>query len=140
MNMHHLRRAITILVLIIASTSSNWSSATSLPQSGPEGLWINIPSSPLEVKFTSSKRDSLLVNRSSGRVVRYRLGCVSEAESSKLKVARKTPWVETDLESGKLVINSVSVHAQDLERCDNTNSRLAVVEVAFQDGFFWRAK
>jgi len=134
------RGAFKILLLIITSTSSAWTSATPLPQSGPESQWINIPSSPLEVRFTSSKRDSLILNRSSGRVVRYRVGCVSNAQTSKLKVARKTPWIDTDLESGKLVINSLGVHANDQSRCNNTNTRLAIVEVAFQDGFVWRAK
>ena len=45
----------------------------SIAQSKLEERWINIPSSPLNLGFSHSKRDSSLENRSAGLVVRLAL-------------------------------------------------------------------
>lgn len=111
----------------------------SIAQSELEQRWVNIASSPLEIRFTPSKRDGLLVNRSSGRVVQYRLGCVVNDSDLRIRVLKKLKPVRTQLETGKALINSVSVHQLDMERCEKAASRLAVIEVIFQDGFAWRA-
>lgn len=141
MNRNHQLRVFTtvIFMLMIVVSFPTWNWAKQSVQAMPEELWFNIPSSPLEVRFSPSKRDSLLFNRSSGQVVRYRLGCVIGGEGSKLKVVRKTPFVDTDLESGKVLINSISMHATDIARCVKSKTRLAVIEVVFKDGFVWKA-
>jgi hypothetical protein len=125
------------LAIIAVMSTTSWANRGS--QIVPEESWLSVPSSPLEIRFSPSKRDLALLNRSSGKIIRYRLGCVVQ-EASKIRVVRKMPFIDANLESGKVVINAFTVYADDLERCGKKKSGLAVVEVVFLDGSIWKAK
>jgi hypothetical protein len=125
-------------VLLLVTVSAFSSSA--LPQSAPDELWTNIPSCPLKVTFTPSKLFTLLRNRSSGRIVRYRLGCaVDPRDGHGYRVLRKTAWISTNMEPGKVGINLSSVYSR-IGRCADSGGHLAVVEVVFQDGATWKVR
>ena len=109
-------------------------------QSKLEERWINIPSSPLDLRFSPSKRDSSLDNRSGGVVVQFDLGCVVSDSDSRIRVLKKLRTTPTRLEPRIALLNSVSVHEPDMKRCEKMKRRLAVIEVVFVDGFAWRAK
>jgi hypothetical protein len=132
------RLKLVIIMFMVVVVHTNASSIGRTQEKTYEELWINIPSCPLEFRMNSSKRYSLLDNRSSGRVVRYRLGCVSGDEANKPRVLRRTKFVDTDLEPSKGLINSISVHSGEMERCFKMNARLAVIEVRFKDGSLWK--
>jgi len=129
---------IVALLIIVAAVSTSSSKGQSKPPTLEE-LWIDVPSSPLQREFTESKRDSVLYNRSTGVVIGYRLGCVTSGENTKLKVVQEGRCFNADLEPAKGLLNSVHVHQAELEQCLNTNTRLAVIEVLFKDGFAWKA-
>lgn len=136
---HTNRNNLVLIVLLLIAALSNPSLKGQSKPSILEELWINVPSSPLEISFSQSKRDSMLYNRSSGTIVGYRLGCVTKDDNTKIKVVREGTLVGTDLQPAKGLINSISVHTDDLERCLNTDTHLAVIEVLFKDGFAWKA-
>jgi hypothetical protein len=134
------RKILAVIITIpiaIVSLGMNWTGKS--PQAESQEWWLNVPSSPLEIRFSPSKRDMELFNRSSGHVTEYRLGCVREVGQS-LKVLRKLPLVETNLETGKVLINSVTVYTDSVEVCTRDKAKLAVVEVSFRDGSIWRVK
>src|SRR5205085_1401532 len=95
-----------------------------------EQVWFNVPSAPLEIRLSPSKRDLELFNRSFGRAIGYRLGCVRQ--DSSIKVLQKLPYATTDLEPGKMLINSVSQYANHIEHCRRENAMVSVVEVRFE--------
>lgn len=82
----------------------------------------------------------MLSNRSSGRIVRFRLGCVTGAATNKVKVMRRSAPVNVDLGTDNGYAASISVHTGEMERCYKMNAQLAVIEVLFKDGFSWKAK
>ena len=131
-------KTITLFFTIVAAMSST-SRANRSFQITPEGPWLTVPSSPLEIRLSPSNRDVELVNRSSGKVIRYRLGCVIQ-EANKARVVRKMPFVDANLDSGKVLINASTVYADDLEQCSRKKSRVSVVEVVFLDDSTWRVK
>jgi hypothetical protein len=131
-------KTVTLFFTIVAAVSST-SRANRSFQITPEGPWLTVPSSPLEIRFSPSNRDVELVNRSSGKVIRFRLGCVIQ-ETNKVRVVRKMPFVDANLDSGKVLLNSSTVYADDLEQCSKKKSRVSVVEVVFLDDSIWRVK
>jgi hypothetical protein len=129
----------TFGIILLVTMTSLFSPSVQSQQKKFEDLWISIPSSPLEIRFNSSRRYSLLNNRSSGRVVAYRVGCVIGDQAEKLKVVREAEPVATDLQPGKVLINSIRVHAGEMERCHEMKTQLAVIQVSFKDGSTWKA-
>src|SRR5258705_4465310 len=97
--------AIIALALAIVAPGLNWAAAQS-GQPEPQEWSLNVPSSPLQIGLSPSKRDMELFNRSSGHVNQYRLGCVRQVGES-IGALRKFPVVKTNLPSGKTLINSV---------------------------------
>ena len=141
MNRNHRRgfKAVIVLLMIMTVFENSNPKAQSLQKTFEE-LWINIPSCPLEFRMNSSRRYSMLENRSSATVIRYRLGCVTGTETNRPRVVRKAPPVNTDLESGKGLGASINVHTSEMERCSEMKAQLAVIEVLFKDGFVWKAR
>ena len=100
-NQKNLLLVILLLIIFSASLTVSLMAQSERPTQSPkafEELWINIPSSPLEVRLNSSRRYTLLNNRSSARVIGYKFGCVARSESSKIRILRKLATVDTDLE------------------------------------------
>jgi hypothetical protein len=106
-------------------------------QASTRESWLNIPASPLELRWSPSKRDLELFNRSSGSIVEYRMGCVREAGWI-FKVIYRSPPVETNLDSGRILINSFTVYSDIAKRCAVANTRLSVIKVSFKDGSVWK--
>lgn len=100
---------------------------------------VNVPSSPLEIIFSPSRRDMEFLNRSSGRINHYRLGCVREVGEG-MKVLRRFPIVKADLSSGEALINSVTRYAESVQQCSMDKGKFAVIEVGFRDGSDWKVK
>ena len=134
------KRRLLIASGLLVLTISVALPTVSIAQSKVEESWINIASSPLTLRFSPSKRSSSLENRSAGVVVQFSLGCVVSESDSRIRVVKKLSTTRTRLEPGIALFNSVSVHEPDMKRCEKMKSRLAVIEVVFQDGFAWRAK
>jgi hypothetical protein len=97
--------------------------------------WLDVSSSPLQIRF--SKRDLLFVNRSSKKIVSFRLGCVGGISDN--LVISELPVVTTNLEPANALISSITFYRTDLERCKRKNGKLAVVSVGFEDNSSWRA-
>jgi len=134
------RKILTVMIAIpIAIVSFGMNRTGKSHQVEFQQSWLNIPSSPLEIRFSPSKRDMELFNRSSGHVTGYRIGCVREV-GQRLKVLRKLPVVQTNLETGTVLISSVTVYTDSVGRCTRDKAKLAVVEVSFRDGSLWRVK
>ena len=79
------------------------------------------------------------LNRSSGRINHYRLGCVREVGEG-MKVLRRFPIVKADLSSGEALINSVTRYAESVQQCSMDKGKFAVIEVGFRDGSDWKVK
>ena len=141
MNTHAEMKMFKNLALFITIIAAVWTNswAKPSPQMQPEEFWLTVPSSPLDARFSPSKRDIELLNRSSGKVIRYRLGCVMQ-ETNKARVVQRMPFIDVDLEGGKVLINSANRYDDDLVRCGKKKSRLAVVEVLFEDNSVWKAR
>jgi hypothetical protein len=122
---------------------------------GPAKLnkdWMNLPSAPLRFDVAPKTEGYLVLgNYSTGRAVRYRLGCVNE-QKGKITVLRQGSPRCTNLRSIDLKgdpTNQINytvetlvlgiTHGFTLERCEE-NAKLAVVEVEFEDGAIWKAK
>lgn len=126
-----------LLILMSNLIVSGYEAQCSLRVS--EENWINLPSSPLESILSSSKRDLILRNRSSKPIMQYKLGCIYR-EGDKVRFVRKMPAVDTHLEPGEALLNSITIYAADIERCKKTMSKITVVEVRFADGSIWKAR
>ncbi len=130
---------LTILAGMPTSTEAKLIAQVSSDLSSPEQLWVTLPSSPLEVRFSPSKRDIALLNRSSDTVARYSIGCVTQRET-KTRVVRKMRFIDANLETGRVLINSLTLYANDAAQCRSKKGRLAVVEVVFMDESIWKAR
>jgi hypothetical protein len=128
--------SIFVLILALPMTSMSWLAIAR--QSATEDLWFNVESTPLEVRISPNGRHLHLLNRSPGLITRYRLGCVRQRPE--MRVVRTLPVVKADLEAGKVLINSLSLYADNVERCSRDTGRLAVVEVNFRDGSVWKIR
>lgn len=130
------KKAALLLTIVAVVSSTSWAKPSSQLS---EEIWLTVPASPLETRFSPSKRDIQLLNRSSGKVTRYRLGCVIQ-EANKARVVQRMPFIDADLEGGKVLINSATLYDDELEQCSKKKSRLAVVEVLFLDNSVWKAR
>jgi hypothetical protein len=100
-------------------------------------LLMNLPSSPLTLNLSESKRDLLLGNGSNKRVVKYRLGEVAQ-KKDKLVVVHRSEPITIDLSANETLINPSEVE-QELKFSLRKKTKLAVVEVTFSDGTVWQA-
>lgn len=104
----------------------------------PAEEWsVNIASSPLEIGLSPNQRFLNLLNRSSGNITRYRLGCVVQNGES-MKVLRRFSPVNSQLAPGKVLINSVTIYSESVQRCSLVRAKVAVIEVRFKDGSVWK--
>ena len=125
------------LALVIVAPGLNLAAQSGQPE--PEEWSLNVPSTPLQIGFSPSKRDMELLNRSSGHVNQYRLGCVRQA-GEHTGVLRKFPSIKADLPSGKALINSVTLYEEKVQDCRRDKAKFAVIEVSFRDGSIWKLK
>lgn len=101
-----------------------------------EDLFLDVPFSPLGISFSQSKRDVLFSNRYTQKVIRYQLGCVRSLKD--VRASGSSPFVTTDLEPGKILINSTSLYTNDAQRCIQKEAKLAFVKVVFADNSSWQ--
>jgi hypothetical protein len=125
-----------VLILVITRLTFAFHQQKSAP---PEEWWANVPSSPLFMAGSPSKRDLSLENRSSGMIVSYTLGCVIQG-GGRWRVLHRMNNISTSLEPGKALLSSVSVYTKHRERCARKDARVAVVEVHFSDGSVWKSR
>jgi hypothetical protein len=128
---------LTLIVMVLASRGI--SQVVVSPATEPQVWWLNVEASPLEVRFSPSRRDVELFNRSSGRVIQYRLGCV-RVNGQRVKALHRLAIVGTDLGSNKSLINSTTVYMDSAHTCMQDKAKLAIVEVGFGDGSVWKVK
>ena len=128
-----------IIALFLAILAIEIERGVQSAQQKREEWSVNVPSSPLEIIFSPSRRDMEFLNRSSGRINHYRLGCVRQVGEG-MRVFRKFPIVKADLSSGEALINSVTHYAESVQRCSIERGKFAVIEVGFRDGSDWKVK
>jgi hypothetical protein len=130
-------RAFIVVFMTIGSSHAT-SGMRQLELQTASNWWFNLPSSPLTFAISPSKRDLMLVNRSSTLITSYRLGCVIEVEG-RTRVVCKMAKVRMELKPGEALMNSITVYSREKERCDKKRAKLAVVETQFTDGSSWKA-
>jgi hypothetical protein len=133
--------AVALLLLILTAIPSI-NQGQQVGEVTSQEWWINVPSSPLEFKLFPNKRFLGLTNRSTGRVVQFRLGCVIQGRDL-IRVVRKATVTKTDLAASgaagqQFYFKDVSSYAEDRKCCAKENAKLAVVEVNFADGSTWK--
>lgn len=131
-----------ILLSLILSSPPSMTLTQQTDGVSPQDWWINIPSSPLEFNLFPNKRFLGLTNRSTGRVVQFTLGCVTQ-DGDKIRAVCKATVTKTDLAASstagqQLYFKDVSAYAEDRKCCDKASAKLAVVEVNFADGSTWK--
>ena len=129
--------AIILLSIANAAPGTGWADQPS--QAVPQEWSFNVPSSPLEIRFSPGKRDMQFFNRSSGRVSQFRLGCVRQVGES-TKILHRFSAVKSDLLAGKALINSLTVYDANIQHCSAVRTKFAVIEVSFRDGSMWRVR
>ena len=131
------KQALAIILLLGIALGT----ASSFPSREPTFLredewWANLPSSPLVMLGSPSKRDVSLENRSGDIIISYTMGCVIRT-GTRWRVLRKLRRTNTNLEPGKALLNSASTYARSREECSERKAKLALVEVYFADGTTW---
>ncbi|GEM_PF-5501217 len=107
--------------------------------------WLNIPSAPLQFRAHPNGRNYAIANVSDARIVRYRVGCVVQ-EADGLKILSKRPAQEKDLAPLDRVKNEaaseivMSSHGNWGKPFCEGEAKLAILEVAFADGGFWKIR
>jgi hypothetical protein len=139
-----LRKKLRILVFAILGVTLPSSRAQG-PARLSTGQWTNLPSSPMRFEAGPQGKGYVLGNYSTGRVIRYRLGCVEE-KRGKVSVLSHGSFQHAGLGPIDLkgdpenrfnykiqTLVSGITHGFDLEKCQD-NAKNAVVEVEFEDG------
>lgn len=131
-----------ILLLLILSSSSSMSLTHQADVVTPQDWWFNVPSSPLEFSLFPNKRFLGLTNRSTGRIVQFALGCVTQ-DGDKIRAVCRATVTKTDLAASstsgqQLYFKDVAAYSEDRKCCDKAKAKLAVVEVNFADGSTWK--
>jgi hypothetical protein len=101
--------------------------------------WVNLPSAPLIFMPSPSRRDLSLINRSTGRIIKYRLGCLLSGNDN-IRVIKRMRLLNTDLLTNRALLNSTSVYENEIEVCSKKSAKIGVVEVVFADGSTWAAR
>lgn len=139
-----MRRYVVVTLLFILCSSPSELVVQQTEARSRAEWWINIPSSPLEFRLFPNKRFLGLANRSTGRVVEFTLGCVTQ-DGDKVRMVHQATATKTDLASNsasgkQLYFKDVSAYAQDRECCNKATAKLAVVRVTFADGSTWKVE
>lgn len=101
--------------------------------------WLNVPSSPLRFERLPNARFVTLTNVSTGRVVRYQLGCVRRV-GERYVVVDKLQEVPTDLSPREGHPANINGFLDEEKRCNAKRSRVSAVFATFADGATWRAR
>jgi len=103
-------------------------------------FFIDHPNFPARIGYMPLGAYYTLENHSDKRIIRYRLGCVVEADGKFKVVSRKKAQV-TDLAPADASKNSVPFVYISLRRikgtCVSKEAKAAIVEVTFSDGSVW---
>lgn len=110
-----------------------------------ETKWLNIPSAPLQFRANPNGRNYAIGNFSDAFVVGYRVGCVVQ-EADGLRILSKRAPQKKDLAPHDRVKNEVaseivmSAHGNWNEPFCEGKAKLAILEVVFSDGGFWKIR
>ena len=104
-------------------------------------LTLNLDNAPMRIRFSYDQDYIRVENRSSKAVKSYRLGCaVREEEKVSAKCAFDVHYIELkplELPDG-LSFEAFGTEQSGLAYCQQTSTKLTVVEVLFSDDSVWK--
>jgi hypothetical protein len=149
MKIAFLCKRLVLITGLLAIGSIDTTTEAQHPGSSPDSQWlISLPASPVKISLAKRGEHIAVESRSIGNITRVKFGCVAE-EQNTFNVVEELTEKSINLPAGinigpgtidpTITFFPIAEFRSGKARCESTGTKMAAVDVGFDDNSVWRA-